>query len=214
MWPRTKCSVAIVALLLLAPQKLKAQEEWDYPREVFGVFAGYFQPIGAWAEHPYAQGVNWFGGGPAFKAEFEIKRRNAGVALFGSYAKLNLSTWEDYTRAHEDQVEAWAFLIHLGAAFRLYFIDRTAEALHLEIGLCYAAPSGHERFAQRAYDYDFMKSGFGFMTGMGYDHYISDRVALALRFGGVFVPGSVEFADGRKFSLTGLSILLGLRLVN
>jgi hypothetical protein len=213
MWKAIKYEFALLAIMLALPKGASGQMG-DYPVFALGIEAGFFQPTGEWANHPYAAGIDWFGRGTIFRAEFEIKARRMGIAFNGGYTQLDLRAWEDYAKARGDMLDAGAAIAFGGAVLKFYLIDGKPNSFHLELGLNYLAPTGYERFAFRTYDYDFLKARLGFAAGLGYTHFLNAHTAITLRAGGLFAPSGIEYLDGEKHALSGLPLMLGLRFEN
>jgi hypothetical protein len=206
-----KYLVVLFAISFASPQDGIGQTEKKFPYMRFGIDAGYFQPLGEWMDHRYALGADFFRGSPTFRGEVELRMRKWGIALNAGYTNLNTGAWEEYAWAHSDEIAASASLTQLGLLLKPYLKTRRPHVVKLEFGLIYSLPKGEERFAGRRFDYDFLKSGFGFMAGVGYDRYLSQYTALTLRAGGVFVPDGVQYADGVKYGLNGMPITVGIR---
>jgi hypothetical protein len=208
---KTKYLAVLFAIALTPPQDILGQDGKKFPHLRLGLDAGYFQPFGEWTEHRYALGAGLFGGSATFRGEVELRMRKWGIALNAGYTNLNTGAWEDYARARGDAIDASASLVQFGLLLKPYLKTRRPHIVKLELGLIYSLLNGEERFAGRRFDYDFMKSGFGFMAGVGYDRYLSQSTALTLRAGGVFVPGGVQYADGVKYGLNGMPVTVGIR---
>jgi hypothetical protein len=214
---KTSFFLALFAISLL-PSKhaiAQAQHESESPQIGIGVDAGYFRPSGTWAEHPYALGVDMFGGSAIFRGELEGRfNKRLGLALDGSYNNLNLGAWEEYADARGNRIEASASLFRFEALLRFYAMEHGPHRLHLELGPTYVFPQGRERFDGQFYDYDFLKRRLGFAGGLGYSRLLSQHTALVFRVGGVFVPSGVVYADGRSHALAGVPVTLGVRFSN
>ena len=208
---RMKCLAVMVAILLAPSWDVAGQDQVKFPHLRVGIDGGYFQPLGAWAEHRYAQGTDLFGGSATLRGELELRMRRLGIALNASYTKLNTGAWEAYARDRDDELEASASLTQFGLLLKPYFKMRRPHAVNLEFGLIYSLPSGEERFAGRRFEYDFLKAVFGFMAGVGYERYLSQSTALTFRLGWMFAPGGVHYADGTTYGLSGLPATVGIR---
>jgi hypothetical protein len=204
--------------IALAPSKYamaQAQHERKSLQIGFGIDAGYFKPSGTWTEHPYAPGVNMFGGSAFFRAELEGRlNKRLGLALNGGYNNLNLGAWEEYTDVRGERVEASANLIRFEALLRVYALAHGPHLLHLELGPAFVIPQGRERFESQVYEYHFLKKHLGFAGGLGYSRVLSQHTAVIFRVGGVFVPSAVVYADGRSHALIGVPVTLGVRFSN
>jgi hypothetical protein len=211
-----KSVLALLAISLALPNGAWGQLEMEpadkeFSAWIIGIDAGYFQPLGSWTDHRYARGVDLFQGSVAFNVDLERRMRRVGIALNAGYTKLNAGAWEDYAAAKGDRIESSASLIHFSALLRPYLKTSKPDVVNLELGVLYLIPQSQERFANRSYDYDFLKRGFGFIAGLRYEHYLNRTTALALRTSGVFAPSGVQYADGEKHLLSGLPITLGFR---
>jgi len=211
MSTRMKYLAMLFAIAFTPPQDVVGQAEKQFPYLRLGIDAGYFQPQGAWTDHRYAPGADLFRGSATIRGEIELRMRKWGIALNAGYTNLDAGAWEEYARARGDEIDASASLTQFGLLLKPYLKTRHPHVVKLEFGLIYSLPKGEERFAGRRFDYDFLKSSFGFMAGMGYDRYLSQSTALTFRFGEVFVPGGVQYADGVKYGLNGMPITVGIR---
>ena len=208
---RAKYLFAWIAVSFIIPKGVMAQAEREFPYFNLGAGAGYFQPRGAWTAHPYAKDVELFRGSVNFNGDLELAFSRVGIALGAGYARLSLKEWEQYIRAQGGNIEASAALMHFGVLLRPYIKTSRPNVVKLELGVFYFLPRSEERFAGKSFDYDFLKSGFGFMAGLGYDRYLSRRTVLTFRIGGTFAPSGVEYVDGKKHSLNGLPVTAGIR---
>lgn len=211
MLNRLKYLLTLTALSLVMPQNGMAQAERKFPYLMLGFDAGYFQPLGAWTAHRYAKGVDLFRGSVAFNGDLELAIPNFGIALRAGYTNLGLGEWEDYATTKGDKIEASASIIHFGVLLRPYLKMSKPHVIKLEFGLMYSMLQGDERFDNRHFEYDFLKSGLGFVAGTGYDRYLNSTTALTFRVGGVIMPTGVRYADGEQHVLSGLPITLGIR---
>ncbi len=183
----------------------------EFSSWIVGIETGYFQPLGNWTDHRYAQDVDLFQGSVAFSVDFERRMRRVGIALNAGYANLNAGAWEDYAAAKGDRIESSASLIHFSALLRPYLKTSKPDIINLELGVSYLIPQSQERFANRSYEYDFLKRGFGFVAGLRYERYLNRTTALAFRMSGMFAPSVVQYADGEKLMLGGIPVTIGVR---
>ncbi len=211
MWNQSKKLLVVIALVLLMPNVGRTQEMRQFPYLALGINGGYFQPNGDWSAHRYAQGVELFQGGPTVNAELELAYARVGIALRAGYADFRTKEWEEYANARGDEVQASASLFHVGVMLKPYLKTSEPDVIKLELGVVYATPSGEERFDNRRFEYDFFNSGFGFIGGVGYDHYFNRTTALTVQAVALLVPGGVRYADGEEHVLRGVSLTLGIR---
>lgn len=176
-----------------------------------GIGAGYFLPLGDWKAHRYA-GVDQFTGHMAFQGDFEIRwSRLLGFAINMGYAHLGTGEWSDYAASMGDAVDATASIFFAGVMWRPHVWEDRYNALSLVIGFNYATPAGQETFEDITYDYDFMKAKVGYQLGVEFERDISRSMALMVSFSGLIIPSGIEYADGLKYTITGLPMTAGVR---
>lgn len=182
-------------------------------RPTLGFDLGYFLPVGDWAAHRYAPGVDQFGGGLVAGGEFEASVAQFGLVLFGSHTRLGLDDWTSYSSSMGDAISASASFSSVGFLIRLYLLRSIPNFLDLGLGLGYFGFNGQESFASFSYDYNFLSSGLGIIGELGYKRLLGPNVALTLSTKAVLVPDGVEYADGPKYDVVGFPITLGIRYI-
>jgi hypothetical protein len=178
----------------------------------FGVGLGYFQPVGDWAQHRFAPGVDQFGGGIAFAADFEWRLvRQLGLAVNGSYVRLSAGEWEDYAGAQGDAVDVSVQMATFGILVKPYLWSGHGRALKVILGLNVFVPDGKETFEGLTYEYDFLQLKAGYILGLEWAYPVSGAADLALCASYMFAPNAVEYADGLSYTLGGAELTAGAR---
>lgn len=201
----------VVLLLILASaacgQTTETRGEFS-----IGANAGLFLPQGEWVEHPFAPGVDQFQKGVAIEGILEVEVMHwLGFALNFEYANLSTDDWENYAASKGSDVSASAYLVNFGGMFRPYLVNTPHGILKLDIGLNLVFPRGRETYGYISYDYDFLKTQVGLVTGIEYDLFVKYNLALSLRLGGVFVDQGVKYAGGEEHVLIGMPVMFGIR---
>ena len=198
-----------IAVCVLAPAGIGPASAADVS---FGVTAGYFQPVGDWAQHRYAPGVDQFSGGIALGADFEWRViPRLGLAVNGEYVHLSTGEWEDYAGAQGDAVDASFQMAHYGILLKPYLWSKHGRALKLALGVNVFVPDGKETFEGLTYEYDFLKTKLGYILGVEWAYPVGGTADLALCASYVFAPNAVEYADGLSYTLGGAELTAGAR---
>ena len=206
-----KYFIAGFLLLLFLTNIASGQNSNDSLFHSFGIDVGYFSTLGDWKKHRYAVGVDQFQGSFNFGAELETKLLNAGIGFLFSYSKLSVEDWEKFAQHEGDQIDASASMVNLGILLKLYLLTEIPQMLNLDVGVCYIFSEGHETFETYSYDYNFLKSGIGFITGMGYKHLLNKKIALVFNVRCLIKPDGIKYADGKSYTVIGLPLTLGIR---
>lgn len=209
-----KCSVAAVAITFLLTASIFGQADADSKTFSIGVGVGGFFPQDKWKEHRYASGIDQFQKGIAVEFDLEKKFwRWGGMAINFGYSHLGTGDWEEYARSQDDIVDASANMFHVGLLLKPYLITRQSDILKLDLGLNLFAPSGRETFEVVSYKYDFLKSQFGVIIGVEYNHILGDNIALGVNLAGVIVPAGVKYADDENHTIMGFPLTAGVRFL-
>ena len=178
-----------------------------------GFDGGYFLPLGEWKTHRYAAGVDQFQGDFKLGSELEFKSNKIGAGFIGSYSRFNLSEWENYAQHKGDIIDASASLYELGILLKYYVFVQKSNLASIDMGLNYLFLNGRETFSSYAYEYDFLKSKFGFTIGIGFKHRLADNLALNFNMRGVFLFEGIKYADGLTYDMIGLPMTIGIRYI-
>jgi hypothetical protein len=173
---------------------------------------GYQSPLGKWTSHRYASGIDQFGGGYALSPELEVKVGDVGISIMYAYTSMSTTDWEDYVGRQGEDLYASGSVAQLGGVIEYFFIDGERNAAHIEGGLCYVFLNGDERYRGFSYDYDFMKSGLGFLAGAGYRYSVNRRLSLVLPVRLLWKPKGIKYPEGKTHDIFGLLFMPGLRL--
>jgi len=179
----------------------------------FGFDGGYFLPLGEWKTHRYAEGVDHFQGNFKIGSELEIKSNKIGIGFIGSYSRFDLSEWEEYAQLKGNIIDASASLYELGILFKYYALVQKINLASIDLGVNYLFLNGRETFASYSYNYDFLRSKFGFIMGIGFKHLLADNLALNFNIRGVFLLEGIKYADGLTYDMTGLPMTVGIRYI-
>jgi hypothetical protein len=178
----------------------------------FGLDLGYLSPVGKWKEHLYAPGVDQFGGGMLYGAEFEFNLLDVNWGVFINYTKLDMSDWENYP-GNVSPVSASASMYIYGAVFKYYAVNQSPHYINLDIGLAFTDFKGHESYSGYSYEYDFIKtrSKINLLIGLAYKYKMNKNLAFQLGGRMVFIPSGIEYADGKDHDILVLPLSLGIR---
>lgn len=211
--------IGIAAIFLLASPVVgqddstaAARPERTHGKFSLGGGIGVFQPVGSWADHRYAPGINQFTRG--FTAEAVLEYQLADwVGLGGVIGGGGLGTgeWVDYAASMGSDVTASAKMFYLAALVRLYLLNRPKYMLKLDLGGGTFGPTGQESYLYFTYDYNFLKSQGLALIGLEYCLFVKPKLALAGRASLFIAADGVEYADGLKRTIYGLPITVGLR---
>jgi len=206
------CAAALLTGLALAALLCAALPSGSVAAEYsIGIGAGYFMPLGDWKAHRYA-GVDQFTGHIAFQGDFEIRwSRLLAFAINSCYAHLGTGEWSDYAASLGDPIDASAYIFCVGIMWKPHLWEDRYNALSLLVGFNYSEPSGQETFENITYDYDFMKAKFGYQLGLEFERDITPSAALMVSISGLIIPSGVEYADGLKYTITGMPLTAGVR---
>jgi hypothetical protein len=173
---------------------------------------GYFQPLGDWTTHRYAEGVEQFQGGYTITPEIELQINDVGLAAMYNYTRLNAGDWEEYVATQGEDLYASGSINQLGGLVRYYFVDTERHDLNLEGGLSYVWLKGTETYRGFTYNYDFMESGLGFLAGAGYHYAFNRRLSLMLPVRFLWKPEGIKYPEGETYDIFGLFFQPGLKL--
>lgn len=208
---RTRAAVIIIAVSLAAILSVAGPASADKTEVSIGLGAGYFIPFGDWKAHRYAD-IDQFGGGIAVQGDFEIRfTRRFGMALAAGYINLDTSDWENYAASWGDDVDASAQIVYIGLQFKPHVWKDRRHTIALLLGVNYCIPSGRETFLGTIYDYDFMKSSFGYLIGVELGRNLNRNVAITVSVSGLFIPNGIEYADGLSYTVMGVPVTAGIR---
>lgn len=198
-------------VLIYSLKSLPGYVDRLFPAVVLNVETGYFQPLGSWNNHRYAEGVEQFSGGPSIGLSIEQKFTSTGVGLNFTYTWLSTGQWEDYTEKFGQTVSGSGYFYHIDFLFTIYPWQRYSNLGKIELGLNYMKAGGKETYAAETYDYDFLTWGIGVIAGMEYDYFISDFTALGAKLRYTYGIGVIDYADGTYNVFSGLTLFLGLK---
>ena len=198
-------------ILIKSFKTLPGYIDRDFPATIYGIEAGYFIPTGPWNNHPYAEGIAHFSGGPGIGVEIEQKLTSVGYGLGFNYTWLTAGEWEDYVKDKGETVEGSGYFYTIDLLFKIYPWVTRNYLIKLELGLNYLSSGGKETFSGETYNFDFLSWGIGLTAGIEYDHFISEHTALALRARYLNVFEAVDYSDNRKYNLAGFQINLGMK---
>jgi hypothetical protein len=207
----------IILLLLVPISQSAAQSEDRSELESPGKLSvaldmGYFLPVDDWGMHPYAPGVNQFGGGLHIGGEFQMRvSRRAAIGIIGGYLQMNVDEWEDYTRAQGDFLTASAEAGYGGLLFKAFLVSGKRDELAFGFGPVFSDWSGVETFGTQSYNYDFLGYRPGMMTRFEYVRLLNPDVGLGLTFSFMLVPDGVRYAHGVERTIMGLPMALRLQ---
>jgi hypothetical protein len=183
----------------------------DFSAVIFGFDAGYFVPTGPWNNHPYAEGVALFDGGPTLAAEIEKKLTSVGFSLGFSYSWLMTGEWETYAREKGESLSGSAHFYTIDFLFKVYLWVTRNYLFKLDIGFNYLQAGGRETYNENSYNYDFLTWGLGLSVGIEYDRFISQHMAFAIHARYVNALNVIDYSNDRTYNLAGFQINLGIK---
>jgi hypothetical protein len=173
---------------------------------------GYLQPLGEWTAHRYAPGVDQFQGSYTVAPEFEVKIGDIGISVLYVYSSLSTAEWEDYVSGQGGGLSASGSLSQLGGVVKYYLIDTERNAVHIEGGLSYLFLNGNEQYRGFDYEYDFLKSGLGFLAGAGYEYAFNEQLSAVTPVRFLWRPEGIKYPEGKADDIFGLLLMVGLKL--
>lgn len=211
--------IGIAAIFLLASPVLgqvdstaAARPERTHGKFSLGGGIGVFQPVGRWADHRYAPGINQFTRGFMFEGVLEYELADwVGLGGVIGGGPLGTGEWVDYAASRGDDVRASARMFYLAGLVRLYLLNRPKYMLKLDLGGGTFGPSGQENFLGFSYDYDFLKSRGLALLGLEYCLFVKPKLALTGRSCFLMATDGVEYADGLKNTIYGFPVTIGIR---
>lgn len=213
--PRTTRSLtSAVLFLVLFTARGWCQTDDELSGSSLGLDVGYCLPFGDWTNHRFANGVNQFESGLAFRGDLNLKvGRKFALAITGGYIDLNATDWEDYARKKGDQIKASSSAAYVGLLLKPHLLISHPDVIVLELGAGLFFLNGQETFNGMTYDYDFLKgTRFGIIAGLEYGRFLSESFALSFRATGLIVPSGIQYADGLEHTITAVPITAGVRV--
>jgi len=210
----TKALTGVVLLLMFSTASGWCQTADELPGSSLGLDVGYYLPFGDWANHRFANGVNQFQSGLAFRGDLNFKvGRKFALAITGGYIDLNETDWEDYARKKGDQIGTSSSAAYFGLLLKPHLMVSQPDIIILEFGAGVFFLNGQETFMGITYAYDFLKGiRIGIIGGLEYERFLSEKFALSLRATCLIVPSGIHYADGLKHTITALPITAGVRV--
>jgi hypothetical protein len=213
MTNRKKFSLIVMCGALITPAAILGQTDTGFVKSSLGISIGRSWMGGDWSKSRIAPAVNLFTGGLALEADLEFRLSDRlTLAVIGSYAALDGSDWENYTRSKGDNVSVRASMILAGVMLRPFIKTSKPDLIRVEFGPVALFASGEESFQGRVYAYDFFSSfKIGARGGIEYDRVLSDDIAISVRVAGIFVPSGIEYGDGESRTVIALPVTAGIR---
>jgi len=204
----------ILTMILLVPPRLRCQDAEGLTPNSFALRIGYSFSEGDWSKSRVAPNVIQFRGGLTLGANFEFGlSKGLAIVLDGGYEQLDGSDWANYVRSFGEYLAVNAWFAHAGVLLKPYLLATHQDMLGVELGGVALFGNGSETYQGVVYQYDFLKSfHVGFEAGIAYDRRLSERFAVTIRGGGIFVPGGVGYADGEDRTVISLPVTLGIRI--
>ncbi|HUI66144.1 MAG TPA: hypothetical protein VL126_14970 [Bacteroidota bacterium] len=205
----------ILTIILFVPSRGHSQDAQELTSNSFGLRIGYTFSEGDWSKSRVAPNIVQFRGGLTLGADLEFAlSKGLAIVLDGGYEQLDGSDWANYVRSKGEYLSVNAWFAHGGLLLKPYLIATPQDMLGLELGGVALFGNGSETYQGVVYQYDFLKSfHVGFEAGIEYDRRISEKVAVTIRGGGIFVPGGVGYADGEDRTVISLPVTLGIRII-
>ena len=205
------CFAGLIVAVFLAAG-VAGQTEKPRGKFSIGAGAGIFQPLGGWADHRYAPGINQFTTG--FALEFIVEYQLAswmGLAVTGGGGSLGTGEWVNYAQSLGDDITASAMMYDFSLLIRPYVLQRPAHVVKLDVGIGCFSPRGSETFQYFSYDYSFLKNGFAFVFGAEYCWFFKPKLALACHVGLTYTDCGVKYADDFSKAVMGMPLTIGIR---
>jgi opacity protein-like surface antigen len=173
---------------------------------------GYSLPLGEWTSHRYAPGIDQFQGGYTVSPEVGIRFRDLGISIMYTYSGMSTKEWEDYVGGQGESLSASGSLSQLGGVIQYYFVRTDRSAAHIEGGLSYVFLRGDEQYRGFSYEYDFLKSGLGFLAGAGYQYAFNEQLSVVFPVRFLWRPEGIKYPEGKTYDIFGLLFMPGLKL--
>ncbi len=207
----------IAAAFLMLGCSAAAQPQRDSTGETgwtLGIAAGANIPLGAWSDHPYAEGVKQFGTSWTVSAELEYRTSaRFGLALLGCHAPLATRGWTDYAGSRGSSISASASVTMLLLALRPRSYTDGTNAITLQFAGGILFSSGREEFGPLSYDYTFLPATSPvFSAGLEYERWIGENSALFLRGTFALASSALLYGDGRTTGIRMVPVVAGFRM--
>jgi len=208
-----KFLIATFCILLIFSSGLTAQTQKESARSSVGINIGYFFPQGGWTQARTNPSIQYFKKGISSEVDLELAVVQWWTIVFSAgYTMLDVSEWENYASLDSNTLTASAGMLHWAVSVRPYLMSSSAFNVKAQLGLGYFILEGEETYNSVKYDYDFLKSGFGLITGIEIDQYLSGDAAVSVRFSYFLIPSGVEYADqSESHNVIGMAITGGFR---